>query len=169
MLKEAGISFIQSTQDFDEDSIDSKIPELFVYKAALGKLFSAESLYGLDTPLLCADTVISVEGKIIRKPTSKDEARELLLNQSGSKVDIITATLYKDRCKTLYDLSQTSYLFYEFDRDELELFLDSGEWRGKAGGCMVEGFCKKYIRSSIGLESSALGLSLEKILPFLGE
>jgi len=38
---------------------------------------------------------------------------------------------------------------------------------GKAGACMVEGFCKKYIVKSEGLESCAMGLSVEKILPFL--
>ncbi len=39
--------------------------------------------------------------------------------------------------------------------------------RDKAGACMVEGFCKRYIKEVVGLESTAKGLSIEKLLPFL--
>ena len=51
--------------------------------------------------------------------------------------------------------------------EELELYLDSGEWKGKAGACMVEGFCKPYIKEVKGLESNAMGLGIEKLLPFI--
>jgi septum formation protein len=40
-------------------------------------------------------------------------------------------------------------------------------WKDKAGACMVEGFCKKYIKSQIGLTSTAMGLSIEKLIPYL--
>lgn len=49
----------------------------------------------------------------------------------------------------------------------LHHYLESDEWRGKAGACMVE-FCKSYIEKVVGLESTAMGLSVEKtFLPFL--
>ncbi|MBD3806311.1 MAG: septum formation inhibitor Maf, partial [Sulfuricurvum sp.] len=40
---------------------------------------------------------------------------------------------------------------------------------GKAGACMVEGFCKPYIREVRGFESTAMGLSIEVLKPFLEE
>ncbi|MBP9566206.1 MAG: Maf family protein, partial [Sulfurospirillum sp.] len=49
----------------------------------------------------------------------------------------------------------------------LDAYLDGNEWRGKAGACMVEGFCKSYIQEVVGLESTAMGLSIEKLIPFL--
>jgi len=49
----------------------------------------------------------------------------------------------------------------------LEAYLDSNEWMGKAGACMVEGFCKKYIKEVRGLESTAMGLGIEQLLPFI--
>ena len=55
----------------------------------------------------------------------------------------------------------------KFDKDSLQKYLKSGDWKGKAGACMMEGFCKNYIVSSRGNLSTALGLSTEKILPFI--
>ncbi|MCK4442199.1 MAG: Maf family protein, partial [Sulfurovaceae bacterium] len=45
--------------------------------------------------------------------------------------------------------------------------LDSGLWDGKAGGCMVEGFCKKYIQKVEGYESTAMGLQVERLIGWL--
>ena len=49
----------------------------------------------------------------------------------------------------------------------MENYLKSGECFGKAGAIMVEGFCKPYIKSVKGFESTAMGLSIEKLIPFL--
>jgi septum formation protein len=67
----------------------------------------------------------------------------------------------------LLDISATHYRFDDFDPDDLEAYLESGAWRGKAGACMVEGFCKSYIREVRGYESTAMGLSVEVLKPFL--
>jgi septum formation protein len=58
-------------------------------------------------------------------------------------------------------------LFDTFDTQDLERYLESGEWRGKAGACMVEGFCKPYIKEVKGYESTAMGLSVEVLQAFL--
>ena len=68
--------------------------------------------------------------------------------------------------RKLLDISQTDYIFSDFDQDDLENYLDSGEWRGKAGACMVEGFCKDYIKEVRGYESTAMGLSVEVLKLF---
>ena len=75
--------------------------------------------------------------------------------------------IYKSKICELIDLSSTDYLFLPFDEQSLDAYLQSDEWRGKAGACMVEGFCKSYIKEVRGLESTAMGLSVEKLLPFL--
>jgi len=67
----------------------------------------------------------------------------------------------------LVDTSATHYHFAAFEESDLEVYLESGLWKGKAGGCMVEGFCKKYIQSVDGFESTAMGLQVEVLLPWL--
>ena len=167
ILKEYGVEFIQSKVEFDEDSLTYKEPRAFVYYASLGKLNAAKEKFGLDTPILTADTVVVAKGEILRKAKDKDDARKALLAQSNSSVSIITSLHLQSKEFYFTDLSSTTYRFFEFDKKDLEEYLDSNEWKGKAGACMVEGFCKKYIKSVRGFESCAKGLTVEKILPWI--
>ena len=168
LLQHFGVSFEQKSVEFDEESIKVSTAREFVYQASLGKMQKAIELYGLDTPLLCADTVIaSSSQEILRKAYTKKEAREILLKQSNSYISIITSLHYKRADMSLSDISATHYKFDRFDTKDLEDYLESEEWRGKAGGCMVEGFCKKYIKQVDGLESTAMGLQVEVLLPWL--
>jgi septum formation protein len=169
LLNNFGIGFVQKSVDFDEDQIKTTIAKDFVYRASRGKLEVAIEKFGLKTPLLCADTVISEkDGTILRKPKDIDDARRVLLKQSGSHISIVTALQYKSDSLEFLDISATHYHFAPFKEDDLEAYLESGLWRGKAGGCMVEGFCKKYIKSVKGYESTAMGLQVEALLPWIG-
>jgi septum formation protein len=167
LLKKANIEFIQNKVDFDEDSIKATTPKEFVYKATLGKYKEAKKLFSLTPPILVADTVVTSQGKILRKAKDEDDARKILKFQSNTLTSIITCTILEKEDLFFLDISSTDYIFSKFDEDEMKKFLKSGEWRGKAGACMVEGFCKSYIKEVKGLESNAMGLPVEKIVGFL--
>jgi len=168
LLRNAGVRFIQSPVEYDEELIQADSPKNFVYQATLGKYQAALKVHNYKKmPLLCADTVVTSQGKILRKAKDKEEAKEILLTQSGSITSIISCMIYKSKEHELIDISSTDYLFDTFDKDDLERYLASGEWEGKAGGCMVEGFCKPYIKEVKGYESCAMGLSVEKLLPWI--
>lgn len=168
LLKAAGIPFIQESIDFDEDSIIATSPKNFVYQATLGKYKVNLEKFGCsDYPLLVADTVVTAQGKILRKAKDEADARMILETQSGSDVAIITCMIYKTPRLELIDISSTHYYFDTFNPQEVENYLASGDWRGKAGACMVEGFCKPYIREMRGYESTAMGLCVEMLKPFL--
>lgn len=168
LLKAAGIPFIQESIDFDEDSIVASSPKNFVYQATLGKYKVNFERFGCDDyPLLVADTVVTAQGKILRKAKDEADARAILATQSGSETDIITCMIYKTPKLELIDISLTRYFFDPFDPEEIDRYMASGEWRGKAGACMVEGFCKPYIREVRGYESTAMGLCTEILKPFL--
>jgi len=89
------------------------------------------------------------------------------MTQSGNITSIITCMIYHSKKQKIVDISQTDYIFSEFDETHLQNYLDSGEWRGKAGACMVEGFCKSYIKEVRGFESTAMGLNVEVLKAFL--
>ena len=168
LLRNAGVDFEQKPADFDEEQITTTVAKDFVYAASKGKLEAAERLYGLDVPLLCADTVIAAaDGTILRKAKDIEDARRILLKQSGSTISIISSLHYKSKALLFTDISATHYCFSPFEERDLEAYLQSGEWQGKAGGCMVEGFCKKYILEVDGFESTAMGLQVEVLKPWL--
>ena len=168
LLSEAGIEFIQESVDFDEDKIIASSPKNFVYQATIGKYNANLKAFGFkDYPLLVADTVVTAKNKILRKAKCVDDARNILMTQSGDVTSIITCMIYQSKDKKLIDISQTDYLFNTFDMDDLDKYLESGEWRGKAGACMVEGFCKSYIKEVRGFESTAMGLNTEVLKRFM--
>jgi septum formation protein len=168
LLREGGFEFIQESVEFDEDSIISTCPKNFVYLATLGKYEANFKAFGIDEyPLLVADTVVTSQNQILRKAKCKDDARDILMTQSGNITSIITCMIYHSKKQKIVDISQTDYIFSEFDETHLQNYLDGGEWRGKAGACMVEGFCKTYIKEVRGFESTAMGLNMEILKAFL--
>jgi len=168
LLNKFGIDFIQRSPEYDEDQITTTIAKDFVYIASKGKMEAAVKEFGLEIPLLCADSVIMAsDGSILRKPKNIEDARRILNIQSGSTISIVSSLHFKTKDLLLVDTSATHYHFSPFEKDDLEAYLGSGLWKGKAGGCMVEGFCKKYIKSVDGYESTAMGLQVEVLLPWL--
>jgi len=168
LLNNFGVDFIQKSPEYDEEQITTTVAKDFVYTASKGKLDVAVREFGLETPLLCADTVIAAaDGTILRKAKDIEDARRILDIQSGSTISIISSVHYKSKILAFSDISATHYHFAPFEEDDLEAYLESGLWQGKAGGCMVEGFCKKYIKSVDGCESTAMGLQVETLLPWM--
>ena len=168
LLKEHGYHFVQESVDFDEEGIRAKTPKEFVYRATEGKYRVNFERFGIEEyPLLVADTVVTSQGQILRKARCADDARNILMTQSGHTTSILTCMIYHAPKLKLVDISVTDYVFDDFDQEDLERYIQSGEWRGKAGACMVEGFCKKYIRQVRGYESTAMGLCVEKLDTFV--
>jgi septum formation protein len=167
ILKSSNIDFVQNGSNFDEDSVNEIEPKKFVIKATRGKYDDIMKTFGNDIPLVVADTVVSVDNNIIRKANSEDEAIKFLNMQSGNIVTIITYMIFSKAGLFFEDLSSTKYSFCKFEEKDIEDYISSNLWQGKAGACMVEGFCKKYIKSQTGLTSTAMGLSIEKLLPFI--
>ena len=168
LLNHFEVEFVQRSVEYDEEQITTPIAKDFVYTASKGKMDAAVKAFGLETPLLCADTVIaSSDGTILRKAKNVEDARRILKIQSGSTISIISSAHYRSKQIAFSDISATHYHFSKFDEEDLERYLESGLWQGKAGGCMVEGFCKKYIESVDGYESTAMGLQVETLLPWI--
>ena len=163
LLKNAKVNFIQKECSFDEESIKTNNPYEFVVLASFGKFRECEKCFK-NKDIIAADTIVSDGENILRKAKNEEEARKILLAQSGKKIKIITSMWIKINERVYSRVDETIYEFEKFDKYDLENYLRSGEWRGKAGACMVEGFCKKYIKNVKGYESTAMGLCVEELL-----
>ena len=168
LLKKAKIKFIQKSCNFDEEQIKSKEPYEFVTLASLGKFKECMKCFK-NEDIVTADTIVTDGEKILRKAKNKEEAKQILLAQSGKKIKIITSMWVRFKGQVFGRVDETIYEFREFEKKDLENYLNSNEWVGKAGACMVEGFCKKYIKNVKGYESTAMGLCIEELLKIIGE
>lgn len=175
ILRAHNIAFIQMESGFNEDTLSTNNPKTFVLQACANKLQSTlaklnankELERALKFGILCADSVISVEGQLLRKAKTIQDARNMLEFQSAKRISVLTAMSYQSERGVFLDMSVCHLELSRFSPISLEHYLESREWEGKAGCVMVEGFHKPYIRRQIGLESCARGLSVEKLLAFL--
>jgi len=169
LLKNFGINFIQKKCEFDEEIIKLNDPYEFVVEASYGKFKECLKCFENEEDVLTADTVITNGSCILRKAKDKIDAKKILLSQSGREIKIITSMWIRFNSQIFGRIDETIYEFSEFDKKDLENYLNSDEWKGKAGACMVEGFCKKYIKNVKGYESTAMGLCVEEVLKIIGE
>jgi septum formation protein len=167
LLKKFNIEFIQKSCEFDEDTIKTDDPYEFVTRASYGKFKECLKCFEKED-IIAADTVVTDGEKILRKAKNKDDAKQILLAQSGREIRIITSMWVRFEGQIFGRVDETIYEFEKFDEKDLEEYLNSKEWVGKAGACMVEGWCKKYIKSVKGYESTAMGLCVEELLKILG-
>lgn len=134
--------------------------ELFDLIANLAFKFPAKNLLFADSSVIC-------DNQIYGKAQDDIKARKMLKAQSANFVSVITAMIFIGAKFELINISQTRFKFDKFDENELEIYIKSGDWRGKAGAMMIEGFNKKFILAQEGMSSTARGLSAEILKAFL--
>jgi septum formation protein len=115
-----------------------------------------------------ADTVVGCGRRILPKPEEADVARRCLLQLSGR-----AHRVYGGLCIVAPDgtvrrrLVRTAVRFKRLDADEVERYLASGEWRGKAGGYAIQGLAAAFVRSINGSYSNVVGLPLFEVAQLL--
>jgi len=114
-----------------------------------------------DAYVLAADTVVAVGRRILPKAETVDEARRCLELLSGRahRVDTAVAVVAPDG-RRAERLSETRLHVKRLSPTEIDAYLESGEWRGKAGGYAIQGRAGAFIIDLSGSYSAVVGLPL---------
>jgi septum formation protein len=130
----------------------------------------AELLTGRTPQWICgADTLISVDGEIYGKPRDRDDAERMLRTLQGRSHDVITAVaLFNGREKSVDCRSvQSSVTFAPLSEEEIEWYLNTGEWQGVAGSYRIQGLASCYISGITGSFSAIVGLPMHEFYVML--
>jgi septum formation protein len=125
---------------------------------------------GKDAPwIFAADTLVSLDGKIYGKPRDREEAGKTLSALSGREHRVITAmALYKGGGKSADCRSVVSEVsFAPVSEEEIQWYLDSGEWEGAAGAYRIQGLGACFISSVRGSCSAIAGLPIREFYVML--
>jgi septum formation protein len=118
--------------------------------------------------ILAADTVVAVGRRILPKAELADEASNCLQLLSGRSHRVYTGIcLITPAGKVRQRLVETRVRFKRLSRDELESYLASGEWRGKAGGYAVQGLAGTFVVKLVGSYTNVVGLPLYETVGLL--
>ena len=118
--------------------------------------------------VLAADTVVSVGRRILPKTEYLDEASNALRLLSGRAHRVYTGlALVTPKGAVRVKLVETRVRFKRLSARELEAYLASGEWRGKAGGYAIQGLAGAFVVKLVGSYSSVVGLPLSETMNLL--
>ena len=113
--------------------------------------------------ILAADTVVAVGRRILPKAELVDEAGNCLGLLSGRTHKVYTGLcLITPKGRVRQKLVETKVRFKRLSREEVESYLASGEWRGKAGGYAIQGIAGSFVIKLVGSYTSVVGLPLNE-------
>jgi septum formation protein len=129
----------------------------------------ARSLEGEERPVLGVDTVVVLEGRVLGKPSSADEARGMLNMLSGRTHEVVSGLCLRTPEWEHVGREVTRVHFRELSSGEIGRYLASEEWRGRAGGYAIQGFGASLVERIEGDYLNVVGLPAALLLRLLAE
>ena len=148
--------------DLDETPGKAELPRHLAIRLARAKAEAAVAgSPGAPCFTLAADTVVAVGRRVLPKPETPEEARRCLALLSGRSHRVYTGVALATPAGRLRQrLVETRVRVKRLASVEVEAYLASDEWRGKAGGYAVQGLAAAFVLGLIGSYSSVVGLPL---------
>jgi septum formation protein len=146
--------------EIDETPRKGELPDRYACRMATGK---AAAVAQTGSLVLAADTVVAAGRRILPKAEDEEEARQALALLSGRRHRVHSAVAVTDaEGRTRLRLSTSLVAFKPLSAAEVEAYLASGEWRGKAGGYAIQGRAEALVRRLSGSHSGVMGLPLHE-------
>jgi septum formation protein len=146
--------------DIDETPCADELPLAYVRRMAEEKAAHVFEQHP-NNRVLAADTTIILGRRIIGKPADRVDAKKILLLLSGRRHQVATAIcLCAPNHKPRMRVVETVVNFKRLCPKELEWYLDSGEWKGKAGAYAIQGRAEIFVKAINGSFSNIVGLPL---------
>jgi septum formation protein len=159
LLKQIGLTpdKVIST-DIDETELKGELPRDAALRLAVAK---ANAVNETGAYILAADTVVSCGRRILPKTENEKDARACLELLSGRRHHVYGGIALKTPDgKVIKRLCDTVVQFKKLTLTEINDYLESGEWRGVAGGYAIQGRAGAFVKSLNGSYSNVVGLSL---------
>ena len=151
--------------DIDETPRKGELPRPYCLRMATEKAAAVEA--GEDDLVLCADTTVALGRRILGKPESAAEAARFLVLLGGRRHEVITAVAVKRGGRVWTREVISTVKFKRLSDDELNGYLASGEWEGKAGGYGIQGLAGAFVTWMQGSFTGVVGLPVAETATLL--
>jgi len=146
--------------DIDEDPLQAEQPRPYCNRITREKLGAVEAEH--DDIVLCADTTVAVGRSILGKPADADEAAAFIKLLSGRRHRVITSVGVKRGDKIWQRDVVSTVKMKAVSKPELDAYLATGDWKGKAGGYGIQGPAGALIPWISGSFTGIVGLPLSE-------
>ncbi len=168
LLSQAGVDVEVIAADIDETPLKDEAPDALARRLAAKKARTVAERTGTRDSILAADTIVVVHdgGKhtILGKPENDKDARAMLLKLAGRQHDVITAFHVIHDGKERGRIITTEVNFRPLSDAEIDGYIASKQWDGKAGGYAIQGMAGAFVRTVRGSYTNVVGLPLCEVI-----
>ncbi|MBN8629816.1 MAG: septum formation protein Maf [Rhodobacterales bacterium] len=151
--------------DIDEDPRKGELPRPYCLRLAQEKALAVPS--GPDDVVLCADTTVALGRRILGKPENAGEAARFLTALAGRRHQVVTAIAVRKGDRMLSRECLSVVKMKRLSDAELNAYLASDEWQGKAGGYGIQGLAGAFIPWISGSFTGIMGLPVAETAALL--
>ena len=167
LLKQIGMEFSVLSCG-GEAPVDTKIPKEVVEAHALQKAQAVAENISERVVILGSDTVVALDGEILEKPKSEQEACEMLNKLQNNTHEVYTGVaLLKKKSDGTWEKNVfaecTKVVFYPMTETEIKEYVATGEPMDKAGSYGIQGVGAKYVKEILGDYNNVVGLPVAKV------
>ena len=167
ILASAGYEFDVKVSNADENVSASSITEmsLMISKRKCDAVFEENK----DCVVISADTIVVINDKVLEKPKSIDNCREMIKTLQDNVHEVYTSVIVKSVDKEVSFLEKTKVFVGKMTDEEIEEYINTSEPYDKAGGYAIQGIFGKYIKKIEGDYYNVMGLPIYKLNKVLKE
>jgi septum formation protein len=144
--------------DVDETPLPAELPRVCALRLARAKAAAVDAPGCL---VLAADTVVAAGRRVLPKAENETDARACLSLLSGRRHRVFTAVVLRSVAGRRSERIAVSIVtFVRLTPQQIDAYVASGEWQGKAGGYAIQGLAAAFIRYLSGSHSNVVGLPL---------
>lgn len=176
ILRNAGFDFEIFPSSIDESRSPREAAPVYTWRVAELKARTAMSRLRANSHQDCnvivaADTVVTVDGDVLGKPRSDDDARRMLRRLSGKWHEVFTglAVLVRQSHRTVVVVEKTRVEFAQLSANEIDEYIRSEEPLDKAGAYAIQGRGGRFILRIEGCYFNVMGLPLARLYAILRE
>jgi len=168
LLERAGLRFTVIPSEFDEAAVSASTPDDYVRILAEEKARDIGRKHP-DAWVIAADTVVVVDGRILGKPASTPQARDMLRRLSGRTHQVLTGycICQVSGARMFADTVRTDVLFKTLSEEEIEWYIQTGEPFDKAGAYAIQGIGTFLVKRINGSYTNVVGLPVCEVIEIL--
>lgn len=148
----------------DVDELQAGLPEEVVTENALRKARGVATELASHASILGVDTVVAVDGRLYGKPVDAAEARTHLSELAGRAHEVWSGLVLRERGREVVGTARTEVRFRDLNEQTIDWYVDTGEWRDRAGGYAIQGKGAALVHSIDGDYWNVVGLPVALLI-----
>ena len=165
LLENLGLALAIEAVDIDESTREGEPVHDYAVRLAGEKCDAAVARLGFtELAVLAADTIVSLGQEVLGKPADEAQAGAMLQRLAGRRHEVLTAYRIRQGERRVERLVNTFVTFRSLDSKEVEAYVTSGEWRGKAGAYAIQGIAGGFVTEMRGSYTNVVGLPLAEVI-----